>query len=392
MAQKNKNGTLVMRMACAIFFLLFTFFYLYDYQPDVLAATQHVLSHGATHYNRIIGAVIITAVLWMVQLVVYAVTRLSKRGHALTYLPSLMLLGILCDVSPDIVNGHYIGNWIWAFPLLMLAYAFVVWVVRQLETIEMPELSPGLFSRTTWINMLQMIVLAFIACGIGSSDEVFHYRMKMEDCIISHDFTRAETVGANEEKTDSSLTMLRIWALSERHQLADKIFSYPLVGGSNAMLPNGKSVKLLMAPEREIYKMLGVRFKQQLSPIVYLRQAHKKHYATKTAHEWLLCACLLDRDLDGFVRELPKYYNINGHLPKSFREALVLYTHLRQNPRYVYHSTVMDADYDDFIEMGRASKPDEKFANLKDNYGKTYWFYYYSTSPATRSLSTGGMP
>lgn len=37
------------------FFLLFTFLYLFEYQADVLAVTQHVLAHGVTHYNRIMA-------------------------------------------------------------------------------------------------------------------------------------------------------------------------------------------------------------------------------------------------------------------------------------------------------------------------------------------------
>ena len=50
-----------MRVMCAILFLCFSFLYLYEYQADVLAVAQHVLSDGQTHYNRTIGAVLITA-------------------------------------------------------------------------------------------------------------------------------------------------------------------------------------------------------------------------------------------------------------------------------------------------------------------------------------------
>ena len=52
-------------------------------------------------------------------------------------------------------------------------------------------------------------------------------------------------MGVKEAATDSSLTMLRVWALSENHMLGDRLFSYPLVGGCDAMLPNGTSVKLM---------------------------------------------------------------------------------------------------------------------------------------------------
>lgn len=127
-----------MQVACAIFFLLFTFFYLYVYQGDILAVAQHVLSNGRTHYDALVGAVLITFVLWLVQLGIFAMTGLRRHAHALTYLPSLLLLGVLTDVTPEITYGRYLGNWLWLYPLLMIAYGLVVWIVRQLETLEMP--------------------------------------------------------------------------------------------------------------------------------------------------------------------------------------------------------------------------------------------------------------
>ena len=77
-----------MRVMCAVVFFVFTFCYLYFYQADVLAMAQHVLSGGKTRYNSLIGAVLITLVLYLLQLLVFAVTRLYKRAHALTYFPS----------------------------------------------------------------------------------------------------------------------------------------------------------------------------------------------------------------------------------------------------------------------------------------------------------------
>lgn len=378
MTETNKSGTLTMRVACAIFFLLFTFLYLLNYQADILAVAQHLLSHGVTRYNRVVGAVVITLVLWGIQVAVYAATGLTRRAHALTYLPSLLLLGILTDVSSLAATGRCATCWLWLFPLTMLVYACLVWVVRQLEHIELPALSTGLFSRMTWINLLQMVVMALVACGIGSSDEVFHYRMRAEQDILHGDYQAAATVGKGGEKTDSSLTMLRVWALSEQGRLGDRLFEYPLTGGSDAMLPNGGSVRLLMAPEARLYRDLGVVYREKMRPVKYLEQLHKKHYATPMAHEWLLCAYLLDRRLDDFAATLPHFHDINSPLPKSYREALVLYTHLREHPRIVYHAAVTDADYEDFRKLARSARnATERHALLKDSFGKTYWLYYY---------------
>ena len=62
----KKDDTLKMRLLCTVLFLSFTFVYLYFYQADILAVAQHVISNGTTHYNRTIGAVIITVTLWLI--------------------------------------------------------------------------------------------------------------------------------------------------------------------------------------------------------------------------------------------------------------------------------------------------------------------------------------
>lgn len=378
MIKTTKNGTIIMRVKCAIFFLLFTFLYLFEYQADILAVTQHVLAHGATHYNRIVGAVLLTIILWVLQLVIFGLCGLSRRFHALTYLPSLLLLGILTDVTSHVDQEPYLGNWLWGFPLIMVGYAGVVWVCRQLEPLEQLSGDVGVFSRISWQNLLVMVVMALVVCALGNSDRTFHFRMRMEESMGKGNFAEATKVGVKEAATDSSLTMLRVWALSENHMLGDRLFSYPLVGGSDAMLPNGTSVKLMMADERKLYAHLGVVFIQKMRPRVYLETLHKVHRATAAAHDWLLCAYLLDRDLNQFVRNLAKYYPINEQLPKHYKEALIIYNHTTSHPLISYHNNVKEADYDDFQDLGdKYGNKRERYTVLRDKYGDTYWFYYH---------------
>lgn len=377
MINHTKNGTIIVRVMCAIFFLLFTFLYLFEYQADVLAVTQHVLSHGATHYNRTIGAVLITAVLLALQWLVYGFSTLSGRFHALTYLPSLLLLGILTDVTSNVDHEPYLGHWLWTFPLLMVAFVGLVWVCRQLESLEQMVGAAGIFSRLSWQNLLAMVVMAFVVCGIGNSDQLFHYRMRMESDMSKKHYAAALRVGTDESATDSSLTMLRVWALSENHLLGDRLFSYPLTGGSDAMLPNGGSVKLMLADERRLYAHLGVVFKQPMRPLVYLEALHRQHRATPAAHDWLLCAYLLDRKLEQFARCVTQFYAVNDSLPIHYREALILYNHTTSHPVADYHNSVMEADFEDFQDLGKKyADRRERYTALRDKYGNTYWFYY----------------
>lgn len=107
MTFNNKSGNSVaMRVVCAIAFLVFTFSYLYFYQCDLIGAVQHVLSGGQTSYSRLIGAIILTVCLYLLQIGIYALTKLNRHAHALTYFPSLLLLCLLTSVD-DTFDQHF---------------------------------------------------------------------------------------------------------------------------------------------------------------------------------------------------------------------------------------------------------------------------------------------
>ena len=110
----------------------------------------------------------------------------------------------------------------------------------------------------------------------------------------------------------------------------------------------------------------------------YLRFIHQHHLATKAAHDYLLCAYLMDGNLDLFVHAIGKYYDLKKPLPKHYCEALVLYNHLRSNPYVVYHNSVMEADFTDFQTLIKQySDARQRIAAIRDTYGNTYWAYYY---------------
>ena len=70
-------------------------------------------------------------------------------------------------------------------------------------------------------------------------------------------------------------------------------------------------------------------------------------------------------------------YTITKTLPKHYREALVLYTHLRSNPLVDYHDDILDADYRDYQDLEhKYANPQERKNMIRDTYGKTYWYYY----------------
>lgn len=163
--------------------------------------------------------------------------------------------------------------------------------------------------------------------------DVKRYADKMEYYISKGDYAEALAVGDRSDKTDRRLMQLRIDALAHEHLLGERLFAYPLKGNSGSMVKKGGD------------------------------------------HE--LCAYLIDKNLDKFVEALPKYYTEDGQLPRYYREALVLYNHLRSNPRIVFHDPVMDTDYADLQQLERRHK-DRRARQMAvfKQYEGTYWYYY----------------
>lgn len=359
--EKKRNSTTMMHLTCAIIFVLFTYLYLSCYQEDVLAVAQHELSGGLTQYNYVISPILTTFVLFLLQLGVFAVTRVKKSFHVLTYFPSLLILAVITDIPVNVDTYQSLGAWAWIVPLLLIAFGGGMWVVRQLEPYEAEIHNNSWLSKWTWQNVLQMVIMMVLVVLVAQGNQVFHSRMKMEHLMGEHQYTEALEVGSKMEQTDSSLTMLRVACLHRTNQMGDLLFTYPLVGGSKAMFPDSVTVKAMMwkAPK-------------------WMYPTHSKKYRYRIPDDYQLCGLLMDKKLDQFVALVSQKCNIvSPSLPKHYKEALILYSHRRAHPKIIYRNPVMEADFQDYQTLERKySNAEEKQSALRDMYGNTYWYYY----------------
>lgn len=377
---KTNNSTLV-DSVCAIVFILFTFVYLYFFQSDIIAMEQHVLSGGITHYNKTIGAILLTIVLFLVKLGVSKLTKFDGRINILNYLPSLMFLAILTSGNQNFDVSLFPDNVIVIVSIVLILYAIFAFLYRQklIFYIDTPY-TERMSGCCLWKSLLALSAMLLLVCALGNTNEVFHYRLRLERLLSSNDYDKALRVGEKSDDTDSDLTMLRIYALSRTKQLGERLFEYPIPGGgSDILLPDGVNVKCMMFPETEIFKQLGIRKMGKMKPLEYLLYLENHGLAMKSVTDYILCGYLLDKNLDGFVNIIKNKYNLSSPaLPKHYREALTLYTHLRSNPILVFHSEIMDADYADFQKLEeKYYNKSERFSYVKDIYGETYWFYYF---------------
>ena len=377
-SRRDKNSsTLGIQLMCAIVFVVFSFCWLYFFQADILMMTQHVMSDGMTRYQPFVGAVLITLVLGAIQFIVYAFVPLTMRSHALTYLPSMLLLGMLSAIIPNGADGIEMG-FSWYVPVLIL----IVWwlltrIGRLAQEVEYDKII-ALFSQPMWINVLIMSLLIMMVAWMGNSNAVTHYRMKVERALLEGDIDGALKVGRKSLESDADLTMLRMYALARKGTMGESLFNYPVTANSSQMLPTDSLSVMMMYPADSLYKFLGARPAERMEPMRYLQLLERRDsVANPAVADYRLCGYLIDRQLDRFASEIGRYYTINDSLPRHYREALTLYTHTKTRPVVVYHQTVMDEDYNNLVALERKYPlASERKGKVEEQYRGTYWYYY----------------
>ncbi len=352
-------STTTVKVVSAVVFCTFTFLYLYLYQADLLYMGQHILSDGATSYNSLVGALLITLVLQLLQMVIIGVMRVSHSAIALTWFPSFLILTVITDISTSMETNFSFGSWLWMVPFLLAIWFGVTWTITKAENFDTRLSAHPLLSRQMWVNSLAMLLMMLFTCTWSNGNDVLHYRLQTERCIRNGDYEAALNCGKRAMANDSSLTMLRAYALSCEGRLADSLFIYPVCGGSRMLLPDGTTTKSMTIPAQQI----------------------RKHYRQRKSQvDYGLMSLLLDKKIDLFARQVRRYYPLDTTMPRHYREALVLYTHMRSNPVVIYHEPVMDADYKDMTDLMRqAHNAAERESLVRDAYGNTYWCYYFYT-------------
>lgn len=425
-ANHNNNAAGIVRHSCGIIFILFSFLYLFFLQGEILSKAQYVFSKGTTTYSIFWGALIITAVLRLIQLPISKYMNLPIRFHALTYIPSTLLLTVICDVASSAVNGTSAGGWWLGLPFMLVVFYFLSKIATYLDSSlytisnRINRLSPFLLS-----NSVALIIIILSCATCNSSTDVDMYEQKIERLILDGEYEKAIETGRKSLATNRRITNLRMYALSKMGKMADCLFDYPQYYGSDGLLcVSDTSERRYRFDSNDICDYLGVRcdstvlttsdyfksvvFRQQLvadslMSIELARSANpdslqdeiNNHYEKlkkekSRIDDYILCSLLLDRDIDGFKEKLDKTYTGESFadsvvpvesLPKAYREAMVMiYPEIGD--------TVMLKLYTRFLDLRESVKDSTASSNLTrreriekgkpETFGNTFWWYYYN--------------
>lgn len=309
----NRASSLYMRMVCTAVFCTFSLVYLYCYQPDILFRLQHAASDGKTHYIPVIGAILITVVAKLLQVVVYGVSRLYKRGHALTYLPSCMMLTFLTSLDVDKNGNIDLGEWWWLAPSLLILYIVVVWIVHDNQGIEPVERSSCLASQLIWLNLIQLILMFLVVISVSIHDERSHIEAHIQRIV----YDNVRSFAMNRE-TDNKET-----ETEEKEKNRNK----------------------------EVTVVENV--------------------------DSTLCMMLMNKNLNGFAKKIKRSYDLSKAIPYVYAEALQLYMRQPSHSYYWNNAQLSHRLDSFLKEKDRVGTTKNRNAFIKHFGDSYWMYYYY---------------
>lgn len=402
----------VIRYSCGILYMCFCACFLYFIHGDMLTEAQYVYSDGLTHYSIPIGAVIITLILMLIQWVTARFLRFADQYHALTYVPSSVLLALLVDVNEHVletysngsetVNPFSVGilqHWVWLLPLTFIALpALKVFLLSHHD--ESVSVN-GSIERTLLHNYFIILIIT-IACGaIPSTNKVHYYEQKAERLILERRYAEAALVGKESQATSIRLGSLRSYALSlcGNGNLPEHLFEYNHPYGADEIIDITDTAHYRRITSQHICAHLRSYCGKNISSTLqYLDiNVHRDSIFTPKVIDYYLCYLLLDRRISKFREEFKRlypqssYFHSSALLPRSYQEALVLGKYFNNCDTTLTH--VYNPMSHDMVPSYISPSTLERLNQYRDNksnsqqhrntslyiynsIGDTYWWYY----------------
>ena len=291
-----------------------------------------------------------------------------------------MILAALTDYHIDTSTGGHFGN-VWILAIVVIAvYCIVVVFMEKINPFAIDQSKPSWVLTGIWSNLLVTACLILFVGVTANTDEEDHVRLRIERLLTEKRYNDAILLTDRYELQDSVALMLRSYALAKEGRLGD-LFTYTYDASSDLLFPYQQGeVQTLMFSAEDIYRDLGGVPGKNVAPLQMLQIMERDSTLTPMGHDYLLTAYLLDRRLDDFVAELDTA-SVSPEMPKSHREALIMYNHMRTSPRITFSMPELDTDYEDFRKaLGRKTFSRLSLSEqnaLRSTYGDTYWFYYF---------------
>ena len=382
-------------VVCFILFVLYSLMLYLKHQYGIVALTYFIESELTT--STILSSTTrISALLGTLLCVIPAIVLLHTlhfplRFKALAFLPSYILLGFLTGISPETVASHENEVHILS-PVLLLLLCVVLIFLSQVYREDRGEHAP--VTNYLGLNILISVVGMLLCMALTNTNRQLHVQLALAEAIHRNDYSVVDNLSKGETTTNNTITSIQVLNLSKKGVLGEKLFSLPHLTGSQNMLPDTNPASLLYHTPTLVYGHLkAVPVGKKWKTTDFLEKALKRRMLLAAEHsaikdtltvrilaDYYLCALLLDRDLNRFSRDLPKYYNAGSTLPRHYREALAICKSQEcgEIPERTLYSD-MDSIYLRYklLHDSLLNAPAIQRKECSKAYAGSYWNYYF---------------
>ncbi len=372
------NRSQMVRLSDYVLFASFCFCFLCGLESDILLLFLTKTTGFDIPDLPYIYAFLYTAILIGMQILLNRKLRLDGQRHALSFIPSFLLLAFTSSFIPDFS----------LLSALLLTTGLVLFVIFCCFFRQSPSAS-ATFPQLLIPNLACMLgCFAFVSLVSNTNDEL-HYELRIQNLYAKGEYKKALLVGNKSLATNRRLLALRALSLARIGEMGESLFEYPIPENNTDLFLHQSDVPYMMLPMDSVTNVIGympseresmLQMSKHLSP-AFLRN-------NPSLRDYWLCTLLLQKRLDDFAIWLPRFYKISDKLPKHYREALILYRSLFVHPRIIYDGTASEeANYTDFMELGdKYADAVERKNCLRRLYGDTYWWFFFETDTKDRPL------
>lgn len=357
-------------------FAIIMFVYFYFMQTPTLTLAQHLLSQGQTYYAPFLSSIVLTGTMILIQEIISRIFRFEEKYYLLSTLPVVTIATLFTAFAPQ---PNYS---ILAVNAIVLAFFIVAtFIIKRKREKPVTKRTPI----KDWTFHTAILTCNSLLLGLCSnSTDTAYYEMEISRYLYEQEYKQALVVGKESQTSSRELTALRAYAISKSGQkISNLLFKYatPNGGAENLLLIPTDSINIPF-PCDSIYQHLGTSPKRGEAALTFLKRAAEKSIKDSTHIEsidYYLCGLLLERDLNTFCKELPRFYpNDSTLLPLHFAQAMLLQTSADSEIYPPNIDTTLIREYKDFIFIEQSDTNNSiRCANLiKKKKGNSYWWYY----------------
>lgn len=372
-------------LSCLVLFFLFSFCYIFFLKGDLLAEAQFAFSNGVTHYSHFFGAVMITILLLLIQMLVLRMTGLNGRLYALTFLPSFLFLIVTTSVNKAVFEDFTFGSWGWVIPLVLVLYVILVIVIKQMAYHFNSYDDDNHASKYMWPNLITMLIMMLVCGSFHNTSDVEMYELKVEEELLDSNYEDAANIGKESLATSPRLNQLRCFALASMGKLGDSMLDYPQPYKGDGLIDLTDTFSYERINSRNVCGTIGSYSGKSIKTVdryldLMLEADEKRE--NPMVRDYYLCNKLLNNELQDFLTVIHQYYALKDsfpviELPKLYKEALVIEAStISEDSLNNFCDSVTLQTYRDYKTMCKDYEDDtERYNYTRRKFGNTFFWY-----------------